>query len=853
MAALSATLRLRPTRIGFLVEPMDMIALRQIFRVNTCLWGGYYNPIIPVYKDIPESWKSPPFHNPTGTALANGYIDFFEPDIYVEASPGLASNLNIQNFDFGFGSKRVRPLSDLLEPAAEESQSDSPLGLNIISLYRFLYDREFKFVTRLDHGVRLFNEFDKADEPFIEATCGAFPATGMFETLGKSYREAFAPKTLKANAKNWVSALREGARFPLDLTKHQLDRTPGSWSMGPLLFVIDPGNPLDLIDYWNLRLFHQNVVPINIRWSRNLKQFIRDVVSLNYRPLPGNPNGVMMRTTLEFGRSIGEERAKTLVTQLQLSDMPTGSWLIKLWYDRIWSISRDDYIAQPKRAQVTAKTKDLELNLSESRNGNSVRFSSLSPDFARTYHNSDTGWVNVLRFQEPISNSTSALSLPSDFNPDRTHHLRVGGVLVPSREGLVLTQRFKDHGEYLELLDSRKAIAEWLKQHGVTAEISKSGRVTEQVMRSLDGFWGVGLIAHRETLIMLDNMAKSVRKYSDGTVEEFQDRTAKATDWTAMLARRTQDIWSRNATLDRFVEANILKLGLAIQCKHCTNINWYSINDLNELLLCDRCRKEYPFPQGGVSFTNSPWKFRVIGPFSVPDFADGAYATALSLRVFASMLTSGRASLVYAPGILLNLPNIDTPTEIDFCFWYRRESLGGDNEDTVMVFGEAKSFGKKSFHAKDVHRMRQVAEHFPGSFLVFSALKDELHEDEKMIIAEFAQWGREPLDDGRPRAPVIVLTGVELFSKWQVADTWKGLDGKQKHFSEWPALRLDNLWTLADISQQIYLDMPSRADELRRKWEKLEETATTAKKPKRITKRTPDSSRSQINRKSKRK
>jgi hypothetical protein len=89
-------------------------------------------------------------------------------------------------------------------------------------------------------------------------------------------------------------------------------------------------------------------------------------------------------------------------------------------------------------------------------------------------------------------------------------------------------------------------------------------------------------------------------------------------------------------------------------------------------------------------------------------------------------------------------------------------------------------------------------------------LKDALSETEKAEIAAIAIWGRQLLDDGRPRAPVIVLTGTELFSEWPVEETWKALNDKRGQLAAWPALRLDNLWTLADLTQQAYLGLPDR-------------------------------------------
>ncbi len=813
MTVLSATLRLRPTRIGFLVDPMDMAAVRQVMQICTCLWGGVYNPIIPVCASIPESWKSPPLRDPTGTQLANGYIDFFEPDIYVEAAPGLSTHLNIKGRELDLGQGRVSSITTLLA-AASEQDDNPPVGLSMFGLYKALYEREYKFVTRQNHRVALFEGAAPEDEPFLDAAWGGFPQTGMLQPLAQAYRDAFAPQVLKANAKNWTKTWQDGYRFPLYFTRHELERAPGGGLGEPVLFVADPTSPLDLIELWNLRLFRR-VIPINLRWLTDLTKFIREFIERNYRPLPGNPHGVMLQTTVEFGRSIGEKRAREFA-QAAFEGLPSGSSMFKVWYDSIWTASRDDHVWRPRRASVTAKSINLDLTVSEDSHERSVRFGTLAPDFASTYNNSPSAWVNVLRFRR-YGSTKLALALPNDFDPNQTWHLRVAGAVISSREGLVMPQRFKGHGEYLRLLTGREAMTEWLKQHGVTAEISSSGRVAEQVMDSLDGFWGVSLLAHQETLQLLDRMAKSVRKFSDGTVEEFQDRTAAATQWEAVLARRRQDIWSSRITLDRFVEANILKLGLAIQCVHCVSVNWYAIADLQETLICERCRRAYPFPQGSIGFTNSPWKFRVVGPFSVPNYADGAYATVLTLRVFSETLSSGHASLTYSPGLVF-VSEGKEPIEVDFSFWYSRDSLGDDEEETVTVFGEAKSFGERCFDSQDLERMRRVAHVFPGTFLVFAALKETLHQEEKTAIAALAQWGREPLDDGRPRAPVIVLTGTELCSSWHIAHTWKGVEGKRKEIAEAGHIRLDNLWTLADVTQQVYLDLPSRSEELRRKW-----------------------------------
>ena len=48
---------LRPIKLAFLVHPEDKKSLLESIEINTFLWGGVYNPIIPTYKRIPSKWK----------------------------------------------------------------------------------------------------------------------------------------------------------------------------------------------------------------------------------------------------------------------------------------------------------------------------------------------------------------------------------------------------------------------------------------------------------------------------------------------------------------------------------------------------------------------------------------------------------------------------------------------------------------------------------------------------------------------------------------------------------------------------------------------------------------------------
>ncbi len=95
MTDISATIRLRPTRIAFLVRPTDLSSVRKIMSYCACLWGGVYNPIIPVFRTAPKEWKPEPFERIKGFAVAKGYVNFFEPGVFVESEEGLLENAGL--------------------------------------------------------------------------------------------------------------------------------------------------------------------------------------------------------------------------------------------------------------------------------------------------------------------------------------------------------------------------------------------------------------------------------------------------------------------------------------------------------------------------------------------------------------------------------------------------------------------------------------------------------------------------------------------------------------------------------------------------------------------------------------
>src|SRR5437867_5769136 len=80
---INVRLALRPIRIGFVVKQGDFDALWRAVRFNTCLWGGLYNPIVPVR---PADLLSDEERGYLDAPLADYLVRAFEVDLIEQLS-----------------------------------------------------------------------------------------------------------------------------------------------------------------------------------------------------------------------------------------------------------------------------------------------------------------------------------------------------------------------------------------------------------------------------------------------------------------------------------------------------------------------------------------------------------------------------------------------------------------------------------------------------------------------------------------------------------------------------------------------------------------------------------------------
>lgn len=317
------------------------------------------------------------------------------------------------------------------------------------------------------------------------------------------------------------------------------------------------------------------------------------------------------------------------------------------------------------------------------------------------------------------------------------------------------------------------------------------------------------LFLPEEVLGLLNKMASGMLETEVGEPPDITKRKAMCGHITSVAEFRSRlEAWLGGDSvraenrLRLLVKHNVIQVGLRLQCDICRQHNWYALDDLGPVLRCQRCLQEFQFPAAHPP--PKGWYYKATGPFSVSNYAGGSYCVALALRFLSELIG---AECTWIPSFSLKEKG-KCDLEADFGMFCR---LGRSQEEEALpVFGECKTYGE--FRPEDVRRMERLGGKFPGATLAFCTLRAELADREKKRIAPLARRGRGSLRGDQWRSPVLVLTGAELLSEVRPPESWQQLDRRHSSYG--------GLSDQCDISQQLYLGMPSYSGWLDAKYAK---------------------------------
>jgi hypothetical protein len=649
-------------------------------------------------------------------------------------------------------------------------------------LYSEIYNNEFKFERRHTLEVLLPAIDDRSMRLFGGVCFGEFPSHPELQYFRSHYSELFAVSETQVTPKTFFQSLEFGTLNPRRATLHGLDlsRLPGSEDI--IVFYMDATSSLDIIDLWNLRALGRTVLPLPIQWRDELRTEFEDLVSRNFLPNSYNPDH-WHGTSLMCSPSLDPEDMLEFAASLNLTD---GALRCETTFTGTWDpFGRNQSYGHD--ILLTAKEVDDAIEVQD----DSMEFHTISPTFvANTWGNGGPRWINVLQLKSYSEDPESVGALPENVDDWRAVSGDLGfDEAWVSREGIVLACSYEHWRHSWRMPTSVRVFDAWMSERGYKMTVSSAGRSAREILRKL-GRYGLWPLAHLELLNALNSMAHGeieVEIYSDEVSRRRKVRSpALARKPLIDLLKKVSenDVNRALGILDLLTEKEVVRVGVRVECTHCQQFNWYSVNDLGLELQCQRCLRIFGFPSATPP---GEWYYRTVGPFATENFAQGGYTVALALHALSSRL---KADVTWVPSIELESPE-GKKLEADFAmFWQTRFPNSGSSR---LILGECKSLNR--FELRDIQRMQDLGSTFPSCVLAFCTLRNQLDAEEKRMIARLVGVGRSRR---KIPNPIVVLTGLELLGAG-LPNCWeKGAHGPAR-FRQW------GIDEIAAITQGIHL------------------------------------------------
>lgn len=768
----SVNITLRPIKLAFLVNPNDKNTILEAIQINTFLWGGIYNPLIPVYKRTPPGWDVTSKRKSYKDVI-NGYIDTYDPDFIVNVS-------NLNEINYIKGTRKVINSDDVY--AKDKDKSLIPrYGLSIIEVMNQFIEDELKFIRKYPYKLITLKNRDKFSL-FLKSVFGCL--NDKINKIFLEYYKEYYPFDIKeCGIDNFGEYLKNEYQFLRRISEKYIKhvRTRGAWR-SDCVFILDAKSNLDIIDYWNLRAIGWRILPLPNQSTEDSELFknISNFIDSNYYPI--NNQGIYNETTILKSRSISQEEFKKTLETLKskLSEnQQKPQYVVQSWYPRIW----DDWAREKDNVEfciIESETKSIELPNKEDR----INFNNLKPVFAKHYWRENPQFANEIELNVySTENELYAKVIPEGndrlihaFNTYLFNEWRF------SRNGIVFLSKHNKENINIKLPKAREIFIKWLEEKKYNPIISDSGRLVEQMIKYIGGTWDLTFLANEPTIKLLIDL-RNGKTLTEKKILQLLSR----------LHNDDKNNEMRKRTIETLCRLKIIQSGFEIKCPTCLQKSWYSLKDMNYNLNCPKCYENFQFYLSTHSDINL--SFKSLGPFNFTEKNYGVLSELLTLRFFSN-------TLQYPSTIIFGF-KLTNEIEIDLGILLQGSYMGDRN--IKVLFAECKMFNE--FQKTDVKRLNIVASKFPGCILVFSTLKDKLTKREIKLLTPLVKKEHKNRQEFKPYNSVLILTGVELFSQhFEPPYCWKDLGGKYDDYYTGKKF-FNDLDGLCKATQDIYLNL----------------------------------------------
>jgi hypothetical protein len=722
----------RPIRIGFLIPEGDIDGLVKAATINSLLWGGINNPMIPIGAD---------------TNQAKNLIEIFNVDTIFPVK----DSIDLDKLYDKYSPIRHAQLIGHLNFLDEEWQVEGRKNycLDILNIIDHIWNtRTHAWPSdRKSNYIKVSWNTEDTEARIYPLVFGAFPKQNSIFEQG-FFEGLHSDKTHIDSDIDIPSSIIQKEHL-IQLTSYEL-QTGFQERHSDSLYVGSGSSFEDLLGFWNLRAAGIPILFCNYdnlkRWSSFIQAYLEKLQEkLQRRPINSRfgPDTIpvyyyglkdfdteVFRQSLNVNVKLSSHNLKTPRSNyLRFPIKP----VILFLQERVVLANVE---RETSRYEVSFELPPLSFidpNDTRSRLQHFVAVFSPFTEFAYPLHT-----IRVPLLRGLLENFGRDIL----FDPHNA---------VLQDEGIGLVTSSFSGSENLYPISYDVLVERVLRYVGIKSEPSQAGILAKTLVEQLGGLEGSRVLKIRGVRKLIkaysvnDNFDKGDAQChinDSGDIERFKDLYIKGSEVTAELA------------FDTLLEKGLIRPGLDLQCTKCHLSNWFPVNRLDESWSCEYCGEKQPIATLLASSAGK-WKFRKSGLLGKDNNQEGAIPVLLTLLQFECILE--HSGFVYSTGIKLTGDNnIDCEADLCVLQYIRHEQASWDIQSKLEIgIGECKDEGG-IINDNDVQNLTEVYRRLNTEdircYLIFSKAADNFNERE---IELFKRLKKDDI-------PLILFTNKEL-------------------------------------------------------------------------------------------
>ena len=583
--------------------------------------------------------------------------------------------------------------------------------------------------------------------PLFDVWLGRFPETGYGANVAARYSSIAEHVPVSIEAVPELAAV-EGS--PLNSTVVDVSYRPDYASTG--VVIVDPGDPADLIRFWNLRAGGCDVYPWPVGheavFAPAVAVWVKSRLESGQLRRPRNASGEPLRPQVSVW-------VKNASARDQLNELSTTIEAVGASIEP--GLDIDEYPRRSFDAVRTSIEKSFGVDVSSRPNSFSISLPAMPWKDGRR----PTRWPGTVAAEVRILGGDTldpecALVVPR-IRRLTALYTRESYGLSPfswsTGDGFVRGVQANSEGIFVPVFSVQQVAASIIGASG-SIDQSDEGRFTTRLTAVMGG---------RSTNLASQRAAREVllRTSSSDNGITFKEMMSRAVrnrgDWPWLLVNPKADEQYAQNLLYRLLNCGLIRAVLALSCLQCRSRLILTPESVLSEIVCDFCGEHFSLALALFTAGKSAdWRYRIAGHVARSRL-EGALPVIATGSILASMAGSWRPAL-QTFGLRDAQPN--WAYEIDVFAIV-------DSFSPEVVVAEVKCM--RAIDAADVEKLERIQSHLRDRnvecFVLIASLREKLHNAEVELLRAHCERRMELLRDNHLPSPVmlpIIFTAAEL-------------------------------------------------------------------------------------------